>query len=174
MRLFLQYLFLLYFYTFLFYLLIVLPICLFYFMYIYFYFIYYSFIYLFIVHYITFSFYLIFDFDYCNKIIFSRIISLVGTSFLFWNSSSVLWFQEGRARLLSSVCLLNNNYDSPARASSSSPSPGSVSPKSRRSSLPAGPTSSNYGAGGPQAANPLRAHSSIHETIETKKERRER
>lgn len=129
-------------------------------------------IHLFIVYYIIFSFLLVFLFYNCNAILFA--------SSFFWylflilrNSFSDSCFQESRARLLSSVCLLNNNYDSPGRASNSSPSPGSVSPKNRRSSLPAGPTSSNYG-GGPQAATPLRAHGSIHETTEAKKERRER
>ncbi|KFM69508.1 Lymphoid-restricted membrane protein, partial [Stegodyphus mimosarum] len=48
---------------------------------------------------------------------------------------------EARTRLLSSVCLLNNNYESPRSAAngSTTPSSGSVSPKSRRSSLPVGP-----------------------------------
>lgn len=71
---------------------------------------------------------------------------------------------ENRTRLLSSVCLLNNNYES-NRAAPSSSSPGSISPKNRRSSLPA----SNYGQA---TSSPLRTHNSIHEMTEAKMERR--
>ncbi|XP_035212233.1 inositol 1,4,5-triphosphate receptor associated 1-like isoform X4 [Stegodyphus dumicola] len=57
------------------------------------------------------------------------------------NMSIVRQKLEARTRLLSSVCLLNNNYESPRSAAngSTTPSSGSVSPKSRRSSLPVGP-----------------------------------
>ncbi|GIY77570.1 hypothetical protein CDAR_101432 [Caerostris darwini] len=68
---------------------------------------------------------------------------------------------EGKARLLSAVCLLNNNYDTP-RTISNGNNPGSLSPKSRRASLPVGPLAqSASNANAPFSS--VRAHGSIIE-----------
>ncbi|KAG8196797.1 hypothetical protein JTE90_027516 [Oedothorax gibbosus] len=53
-----------------------------------------------------------------------------------WSLSGVRHKLESRTRLLSAVCLLNNNFESSRGAALNS---GQVSPKSRRSSLPVGP-----------------------------------
>ncbi|GIY77569.1 hypothetical protein CDAR_101431 [Caerostris darwini] len=78
-----------------------------------------------------------------------------------WNLGGVRQKLEGKARLLSAVCLLNNNYDTP-RTISNGNNPGSLSPKSRRASLPVGPLAqSASNANAPFSS--VRAHGSIIE-----------
>lgn len=80
---------------------------------------------------------------------------------------------EPRARLLSAVCLLNNNYDSPRASGAVSCS--NVSPgRSRRRSLPVGPMSSHVQPSSLTTIKMLNGnHECIMEHTESPKEERE-
>ncbi|KAF8770272.1 hypothetical protein HNY73_017825 [Argiope bruennichi] len=78
--------------------------------------------------------------------------------------------QECKTRLLSAVCLLNNNYDSPRTISNGNS--GSVSPKSRRASLPVGPLAHSSNNVNAPFSN-VRAHASINEKHAFNIERKE-
>ncbi|XP_071042242.1 inositol 1,4,5-triphosphate receptor associated 2 isoform X6 [Parasteatoda tepidariorum] len=77
---------------------------------------------------------------------------------------------ESKTRLLSSVCLLNNNFESSSSMFGKPPHPGSVSPKSRRSSLPVGPLAAHHQSSSHHQAKTL---STTNEKQETKTERKE-
>ncbi|GBO09705.1 hypothetical protein AVEN_199225-1, partial [Araneus ventricosus] len=77
---------------------------------------------------------------------------------------------ECKTRLLSAVCLLNNNYDSPRTISNGNS--GSVSPKSRRASLPVGPLAHSSNNANAPLSN-VRAHASINEKHAFNIERKE-
>ncbi|XP_055953921.1 inositol 1,4,5-triphosphate receptor associated 1-like isoform X6 [Argiope bruennichi] len=77
---------------------------------------------------------------------------------------------ECKTRLLSAVCLLNNNYDSPRTISNGNS--GSVSPKSRRASLPVGPLAHSSNNVNAPFSN-VRAHASINEKHAFNIERKE-
>ncbi|KAF8770274.1 hypothetical protein HNY73_017825 [Argiope bruennichi] len=87
-----------------------------------------------------------------------------------WNLSSIRQKLECKTRLLSAVCLLNNNYDSPRTISNGNS--GSVSPKSRRASLPVGPLAHSSNNVNAPFSN-VRAHASINEKHAFNIERKE-
>ncbi|XP_042905756.1 inositol 1,4,5-triphosphate receptor associated 1 isoform X3 [Parasteatoda tepidariorum] len=87
-----------------------------------------------------------------------------------WTLNTVRQKLESKTRLLSSVCLLNNNFESSSSMFGKPPHPGSVSPKSRRSSLPVGPLAAHHQSSSHHQAKTL---STTNEKQETKTERKE-
>ncbi|GFY76626.1 lymphoid-restricted membrane protein [Trichonephila inaurata madagascariensis] len=77
---------------------------------------------------------------------------------------------ESKTRLLSAVCLLNNNYDSPRTIANGNT--GSLSPKSRRASLPVGPLAHASTNANAQLSN-VRAYGSINEKHVVNNERKD-
>ncbi|GFY76625.1 lymphoid-restricted membrane protein [Trichonephila inaurata madagascariensis] len=87
-----------------------------------------------------------------------------------WNLSFVRQKLESKTRLLSAVCLLNNNYDSPRTIANGNT--GSLSPKSRRASLPVGPLAHASTNANAQLSN-VRAYGSINEKHVVNNERKD-
>ncbi|GFQ84430.1 lymphoid-restricted membrane protein [Trichonephila clavata] len=77
---------------------------------------------------------------------------------------------ESKTRLLSAVCLLNNNYDTPRTIANGNT--GSLSPKSRRASLPVGPLAHASTNANAQLSN-VRAYGSINEKHVVNNERKD-
>ncbi|GFX85440.1 lymphoid-restricted membrane protein [Trichonephila clavipes] len=77
---------------------------------------------------------------------------------------------ESKTRLLSAVCLLNNNYDTPRTIANGNTC--SLSPKSRRSSLPVGPLAHASTNANAQLSN-VRAYGSINEKHVVNNERKD-